>query len=387
MMARILSGSKPFRLISFIILTIVISSCAPQQRETYTGLNIDVKKPVQVALLLPKSHPNTQQISESLENATLMAVGEMKQVQIHLRVYDTAGDPKLSAIQARKAVDEGAKIILGPLFAESAKAAGVAVADTGINILSFSNNTSVAGGNVFILGKTFENTSNRLLNYAASKGKMRAVILHPDNIEGKFGRVSLEGSARKSGIQVVNTQSFEFTQKGIVNAVPLARASIEVEDADLLLLTSNSAGALPLLGQMLPETGINTEKVQFAGISRWDIPQQTLRLKGLQGGWFTLPDEIVRKNFSQRYETLYNQKPHQLAGLAFDGIAAIGALVQTGRPHALTSKGLTQSAGFEGVEGIFRFLKDRTNERGLAIAEVRNKQVYIIDPAPRFFRF
>jgi len=45
------------------------------------------------------------------------------------------------------------------------------------------------------------------------------------------------------------------------------------------------------------------------------------------------------------------------------------------------------AAGFEGVDGIFRFLKDRTNERGLAIAEVRNKQVYIIDPAPRFFRF
>ena len=141
------------------------------------------------------------------------------------------------------------------------------------------------------------------------------------------------------------------------------------------------------MGQLLPEAGIDTEKVQFAGISRWDIPQQTLRLKGLQGGWFTTPDQVVRKNFIKRYEALYRKQPHQLAGLAFDGIAAIGALVQTGKPHALASRGLTQSAGFEGVDGIFRFLKDRTNERGLAIAEVRNKQVYIIDPAPRFFRF
>ena len=61
---------------------------------------------------------------------------------------------------------------------------------------------------------------------------------------------------------------------------------------------------------MLPESGINTEKVQFAGISRWDIPQQTLRLKGLQGGWFTTPDQVVRKNFSKRYEALYKKKPH-----------------------------------------------------------------------------
>ena len=118
----------------------------------------------------------------------------------------------------------------------------------------------------------------------------------------------------------------------------MARASIEVEDADLLLLTSNSAGALPLLGQMLPETGINIRKSSI----RWNFslgytPTNT-SLERPSGRWFTLPDETVRKNFSRRYETLYNQKPHQLAGLAFDGIAAIGALVQTGRPHALTSK-------------------------------------------------
>ena len=43
MIARIISVSKQLKLISVIILTIVITSCAPQQRETYTGLNIDVK--------------------------------------------------------------------------------------------------------------------------------------------------------------------------------------------------------------------------------------------------------------------------------------------------------------------------------------------------------
>ena len=166
MLDRILSLSKQLKLISFVVLAIFISSCAPQQRETSIGPNIDVKKPVQVALLLPKSHPKTQTLSMSLENATLMAVGDLKNVQIHLRIYDTAGNPAQAAIQAQKAVDDGAKIILGPLFGEAANAAGMAVADEGINVLSFSNNTSIAGGNVFILGKTFQNTANRLLTYA-----------------------------------------------------------------------------------------------------------------------------------------------------------------------------------------------------------------------------
>ena len=118
----------------------------------------------------------------------------------------TAGNPAQATIQAQRAVDEGAKIILGHLFGETANAAGMAVADEGINVLSFSNNTSIAGGNVFVLGKTFQNTSNRLLTYAASKS--RAVILYPDNIEGKYGRAALEKSARNSNVQVVNGQPF-----------------------------------------------------------------------------------------------------------------------------------------------------------------------------------
>ena len=66
-------------------------------------------------------------------------------------------------------------------------------------------------------------------------------------------------------------------------------------------------------------------------------------------------------------------------------LAAVLAQGETGPDYSVTA--LTDENGFLGVDGIFRFLNDRTNERGLAIAEVRNKQVYIIDPAPRFFRF
>ena len=47
--------------------------------------------------------------------------------------------------------------------------------------------------------------------------------------------------------------------------------------------------------------------------------------------------------------------------------------------------GLTQGAGFVGVNGIFRFLPNGTNERGLAVAQIVNQQVTVIDPAPRSF--
>ncbi len=348
---------------------------------------LDLNKPVPVALLVPKSSNGAGTVAANLENAAKMAVADLGAVKIDLRVYDTAGSADVAAQQAQRAVDEGSKIILGPLFAEAANAAAVAVDDEGVNVMSLSNNPSIAGGNVFILGKTFDNTASRLMSFAKSQGKSRAVIVHPENIEGEFGRVALQRAANEVGIEVVSVQSFTFTPQGVIDAVnPIKNATLS-GNADLLLLTSTSAGALPLLAQMLPEAGINPATIQYAGLSRWDIPPQTLVLAGLQNGWFAMPDVTRTQNFSTRYQAAYGAQPHQLASLAYDGIAAIGALVAAGKANALTADALTQSSGFEGVDGIFRLNKNGTNERGLAIAQVKEQRVHIIDAAPSSFTF
>ena len=100
-------------------------------------------------------------------------------VEIDLRVYGTAGNASKAAAAASQAVNEGAKIILGPVYGEAANAAGVAVASSGVNVISFSNNPTIAGGNVFILGPTFDNTASRLANYAARQGKRNVLALPP----------------------------------------------------------------------------------------------------------------------------------------------------------------------------------------------------------------
>ena len=186
-------------------------------------------------------------------------------------------------------------------------------------------------------------------------------------------------------LEIVATQSFEFSQDGVVNAVPLIRAAVEIEEADLIFLTSTTAGALGLLVQMLPEAGVQPDTVQFAGLARWDVPAQNLALPGVQGGWFALPDYRKAERFSAHYKEAYGTQPHQLAGLAYDGIAAVGALLMAGQSDNFNRSALTQTAGFEGVDGIFRLNSEGTNERGLAIAKVINKRVVILDPAPSAF--
>jgi ABC-type branched-subunit amino acid transport system substrate-binding protein len=383
MMPMTLIGKKVQSFVAMSALAL-LTACGANIPTT-TGPKVDASKPIPVALLVPQSSEGTAQIASDLENAARLAAAQLDDLEIDLRVYDTAGDATVAASVAQQAVDDGAKIIIGPLYAEAANAVGTAVADEGVNVLSFSNNTTIAGGNVFVLGKTFDNTAARIVSFAAEQGKERAMVIHSDRIEGQMGLNAFQAAAANSSLRIVSAQSFELTQESVVNTVPLIRASAEIEDVDTLFLTSSSAGALPLLAQLLPEAGLDPANVQYTGLTRWDIPPQTLELSGLQGGWFAVPDLTRTESFSTQFQEQFGNRPHQLASLAFDGIAAIGALSQAGFNDILTREALTQPSGFQGVDGIFRLKDDGTNERGLAIATVQDKQVLIIDPAPRSF--
>ncbi|MFO1204014.1 MAG: penicillin-binding protein activator [Tabrizicola sp.] len=343
---------------------------------------------VQVALLVPSGSGQSQDelFGANLENAARLAMNDLSGVNIDLRVYKTGGSPAQAAALAKQAVDEGAQVILGPFYSEEANAAGVAVASSGVNVLAFSNNAAIAGGNVFVLGQTFDSTAKRLAGYAVRNGKSKILIVHDRNVAGEAGKSAIERGVASAGGSVVGVTSYEFSQNGIVQAASGIVGTAKSSGATALFLTADTAGALPLLSQLLVDNGIDRNTTQFIGLTRWDIPPATLALPGVQGGWFAMPDPGLNAQFRARYEGAYGSQPVPVAGLAYDGIAAIGALANRAKGGAPLSKGdLTQSAGFAGVSGIFRLLPNGTNERGLAIATIRANQVVVIDAAPRSF--
>lgn len=381
---------NPARKAALVVLAlaaaVILSACEPGTIGG-GGPTINTSKPVPVALLVPRgsAQPGDAVLAQSLENAARLAISDLQNVQIDLRVYDTGGNAATAASAATQAVNDGARIILGPVYAEAANAVGLAVANRNINVLSFSNNPTIAGGNVFVLGPTFLNTANRLAAYAARQGKGNILIVHGTDVAGQLGRDAIQQAIGATGARSAGTISYERSQQAVIDTVPLIRDAVESSGADAIFLTSTTAGALPLFTQLLPEAGVSPATTQFIGLTRWDIPAQTLELPGVQGGWFALPDPVMAQQFQTRYATAYGGAPHPIGGLAYDGIAAIGALVGAGKSDALTGAALTQSAGFQGVGGIFRLRPDGTNERGLAVATIQNRQVVVIDPAPTSF--
>ncbi|WP_428926703.1 penicillin-binding protein activator [Marinibacterium sp. SX1] len=368
-----------------VVAALALAACEPGP--IGGGPTVNTSGPVTVALLVPKSSSTQGDgvLSASLENAARLAIADLQGAQIDLRVYDTAGSATTAAAMAQQAANDGAKIILGPLRAEAANAAGLAVASQGINVLSFSNNTQIAGGNVFVLGNTFENTANRLARYAARQGKRRVVVVHSSDVPGQLGRNAIQQAFSGTAAEVVASVPYDLSQQSVIDSVPQITSAISSNAADTLFLTSTTAGALPLYSQLLPEAGAAPGTVQYMGLARWDVPAQTLTLPGVQGGWFALPDPGTSQQFSQRYAAAYGGPPHPIAGLGYDGIAAIGALLSSGKRDALSAQSLTQGAGFQGVYGAFRFLPNGSNERALAVATISNNQMSIIDPAPSGF--
>ncbi|WP_173812328.1 penicillin-binding protein activator [Limimaricola cinnabarinus] len=343
--------------------------------------------PVKVALLVPAgSNAGADQLlATNLENAARLAIADLGDVEIDMTVYPTAGNPTRAAQAASTAVAEGAQIILGPLYAEAANAAGVAAADAGVNVLAFSNNPTIAGGNVFILGPTFSNTATRLVQYGRANGIDRYVVAYGNDLQGAIGRDAIVNAVNSSGGAVAGTQAYELSQAGVQSAAPRVAETVRGTGATGVFTTAGVNADLPILATALNEAGITPQQARMMGLTRWDAAPQALALPGLQNGLFAVPDTARSRAFEQRYAATYGAQPHPLAGLAYDGIAAIGALAATGRADALTRNALVQSQGFKGTSGIFRLLSNGTNQRGLAVATIRNNQVVILDAAPTSF--
>ncbi len=383
------AGRKKLRMLIMPIFALALAACDPAALgglASSGGSKIDANAPVPVALLIPRGGSQSDNLlAKNLENAARLAIRDLDGVKIDLRVYGTAGNSGTAAAMAAQAVNEGAKIILGPVYGEAANSAGVAVSKAGVNVLSFSNNPTIAGGNVFVLGPTFANTANRLVGYGKRNGKDRIVVLHANDVAGQLGRNAIQQAISANGATLAGTVDYALSQESVMAAVPRVKATVDSSGANALFLTTSSASALPLFAQLLPEAGVSATSTQYIGLTRWDIPRQTLDLPGVQGGWFALPDPAASAAFRSKYNATFGADPHPLAGLAFDGIAAVGALVKSGKSSALTGASLTQGAGFRGATGIFRLRRDGTNERGLAVATIRNKGVVVLENAPQAF--
>lgn len=369
----------------------LVAGCVSQARLPVSdGIAVDVNGPVRVALLLPygTGDEGREQIARSLENAARLAQGDVHNATIDLVVYPTAGTTSGGAAAASQAVSEGAKIIVGPLFStETAGAEGPAAA-AGLTLLSFSNNPSVAGSNVYILGTTFQNTADRLIAYGQARGLGPFGVVYPSGLEGETARDAVQAAAADRGATLAASQGYNLSVQGIQSAAGPAAQALLGAGANGVILTDGPTGGLSFIADGLRSNGVGPDQGQFLGMQRWDISAEALQAPSLQGGVFAAPDPGIVTAFNGRYRAAYGESPHELAGLAYDGVAAVGALIAEARSQGgspFSTERLTQPSGFAGVNGPFRFTPSGRAQRNLAIIAVQNGAPVVREPAARSF--
>jgi len=354
----------------------------PQPAEAQPGAAIGTGQ-IRVALILPLSAPGNAGVAAlSMKNAAEMALAEFKNPNIQLLVKDDAGNPQNAQAAAQQAIGEGAEIIIGPLFAQAVSAVGVVARQRNIPVIAFSTDASVASRGVYLLSFLPETDVRRIVEYQISRGKRSFGALLPDNAYGTVVQAAFQQDVASRGGRVLALEKYPGDPNRI--AEPAQRVAQVANQIDSIFIP-DGADAVPQVVRALAAAKVNFKRVQLLGTGLWDDPR-IFSDKDLQGGLYAAPAPDGFRSFATRYRARYNQDPVRTATLAYDAVALVAALVKTQGEQRFSEQTLTNASGFAGIDGVFRFRPDGTNDRGLAVMRVTPNGGQIVSPAPKTFR-
>ncbi len=393
------------------------ASCAEQERVSASGEAGQAAPPPAVAmaapempvapsaprvgLLLPLSGSNAQ-LGQAMLNAAEMAIFDVAGEDFTLIVRDTE-TPAGAAEAARQVLQEGARLILGPVFGAQVRPVAALAAGAGVSVVSFSTDRTAAGNGAYVMGILPGLQVARVVAYAASRGLRRLGALAPATPYGETVVAALKDSAARAGARVILVEFYDAAAADL--SAPVRRLSESIGAAG----TADSSGAvatafvpgrnglaidalllpeggerLRIVAPLLPFFDITPARLQMLGTALWDDPRLAIE-PALAGGWFAAPPPEGWRAFAQRYNALYGEAPPRLASLAYDATTLAVALARAPEADMFSAAALTQPSGFAGVDGIFRLRPDGLVERGLAVLALERDGISVIDAAPSDF--
>lgn len=374
-----------------------------------------------IALLLPLSGENSS-IGEALLQSAQMALFDLGANNIELLPRDTKGTPEGARIAAQKALSQGAELVLGPVFASSVKAVKPILSRADINMIAFSTDWSNAGGNAFIMGVMPFTQVNRVTDFMANKGYSRYALVAPRTQYGNVVADAFEARIRENYGELVRLERYspldpnvsplirEFSDFDMRAALREERvqeltARLEIDQDDELaqielesLENIQTLGELPYEVVMVPVGGkeaktlvnllrfydVDGENIQLIGTGLWD-DLGLAKEPAMQGAYFAAPSPRARQFFEQKYQGIYDTLPPRIASLSYDATALAIVLSRNPASNKFSKRALTNPNGFAGIDGIFRLTDNGMVQRGLAVLQIQNGKITVIDPAPTTF--
>ncbi len=278
-------------------------------------------------------------------------------------VIDT-GDTAAGAVAAaRDALQKGAKILMGPLKADQARAV-LAVAGN-VPVVTFSNDDSLAQAGAFVMGITPAQSVATMFSYARAQNLTRIAVLARQSPLGAATATAAQTLAAAGGLTLTAVLVRDPSQQGHVAALKAASGGVMPQAVFL----PDGGAALKGFAAGLRDAG-----TQVLGSVQWGADDAQTN-SALSGAWFAAPAPDLFLPFADRYQVAFDQSPGVIGALGHDA-----ALIASGLGSAglLNRKGLTRKAGFTGALGPFRFLEDGRCQRDLTVLTFRDGSISVL---------
>jgi ABC-type branched-subunit amino acid transport system substrate-binding protein len=323
---------------------------------------------------VPLSGPNGA-VGQSIANAANLAVLDTGGKRIRVTFYDTGPG---AAAAANRAVNEGNKVILGPLLAENVRLVLPVAQKAHVPLISFSNDTSVAGNGAFIMGYTPAESIDRVVRFARSKGMTKFAALAPVGTYGRRATNALLRSVESAGGQVVAMQMYDRSQGGLASAI----AKIDSAPYDAVLIADNArnaSGAVTLLRKDVPNAKV-------LGTELWNTENGIAGMTSLHGAWFASVSDNLYRQLAAKYRVKYGTGPYRIASMGYDAVLLVSRIAQDWRVGTdFPMARLLDQGGFTGIDGPFRFRPDGIVDRALEVQQVGPGGLTVVSPPPTKF--
>ena len=327
--------------------------------------------PVKVALLLPLSG-DAAGVGQSLANASRLAIGFVEAnpniaENITITLRDTGGSAGGATAAANAALGEGAKLILGPLKGEEVTAAGAVARSAGVPLIGFSNNPNAAGGGVYLLNVLPDMEMKRALNWVKAQGRRGIAGAFPASESGQAQQTAFRQQAAAAGYAPNAVYTFsgpDEAQQIVAQALP------EIQKGMIDTLFLPDPATAPAFAALLAQAGVTPDMVQIVGSADWQGDQAIIGAPGLNGAIYPGVDPAGMAAIAGDYQRQFGGAPHRLATIAYTAtiLANVNTLSMASPPY--NAGLLTSASGFNGRDGVFRFLGNGRSEYALAIMKV-----------------
>lgn len=328
-----------------------------------------------VALLVPLSGPNAA-VGQSIANAAGLALADTGGKELRITNYDTG--PGAAAAAAR-ALADGNRLLLGPLLADDVRAVAAAAAAARVPVIGFSNDATVVGDNVWLLGFSPVQSIDRVVRYARSKGLTRFAGLMPQGAYGRNAAGILIRSAEAAGGSVVAMQNYDRSPAALTAAV----TKLGKVRYDAVLIADSGRIAVRTMPLIRKNGGAGA---RLLGTELWNAEPGLNAAPDMAGAWFASVDDTNFAQLANRYRTRYGRSPYRLASLGYDAVLLTVRVARGWKPgDPFPVDLLADDNGFSGVDGAFRFHESHIAERALAVHQIGPGGGTVVSAAPKGF--